>query len=47
MTRWYESLDGFLGRLVFRFFGVMCAVIAMVCAYAAWWHVDNPIPRNP
>ena len=36
-----QRIDGFLGRLVFRAFGIGCAIIAAVCAYAAWWHLDH------
>ena len=46
MAQWMDRLDGFLGRMVFRFFGILCAIVAMVCAYAAWWHVENPIANH-
>lgn len=37
----FDRLDGFLGRLLFRFFGLLCAIVALVCAYAAWWHIKH------
>lgn len=39
MSRWSEGVervDGFLGRLVFRAIGLLCAVIALGTAYGAW-----------
>lgn len=41
MAQWMDRLDGFLGRLMFRAFGLLCAVVAIVCGYAAWWHVER------
>jgi hypothetical protein len=41
MARWHERLDGFLGRLLFRAVGLLCAIVAAVCAYAAWWHIGH------
>lgn len=38
MARWFERLDGFLGRLVYRLVGVGCLLVSAVCGYAAWWH---------
>jgi uncharacterized membrane protein YfcA len=40
-----DRLDGFLGRLVFRAFGIGCGMIALVCGYAAWWHIDHWDPE--
>lgn len=37
----FDRLDGFLGRLVFRTIGLVCAIVALVCGYAAWWHIDH------
>lgn len=37
----FQRIDGFLGRLVFRAVGAGCAIVAIVCGYAAWWHLDN------
>ena len=36
-----QRIDGFLGRLVYRTVGFGCAIVALVCAYAAWWHLEN------
>lgn len=36
-----QRIDGFLGRLVFRAIGVGCAIVALACGYAAWWHLEN------
>lgn len=36
-----EQLNGFVGRLVFRAVGLGCALIAVACAYAAYWHIEN------
>ena len=36
-----ERINGLLGRLIFRAVGVGCALIAIACAYAAYWHVEN------
>jgi hypothetical protein len=36
-----QRIDGFLGRLVFRGVGLGCAIVALVCAYAAWWHLEK------
>jgi hypothetical protein len=44
MARWHERLDGFLGRLIYRGVGLLCAIVALVCAYAAWWHIDHWSP---
>jgi len=41
MAHWMDRLDGYLGRLVFRAAGLGCAIIALVCGYAAWWHVEH------
>ena len=45
MDRWYDRLDGFLGRLVFRAFGLLCGVVALVCGYAAWWQIEHWNPQ--
>lgn len=39
MAHWADRLDGFLGRLVFRAVGSVCALIAFGTAYGAWKHV--------
>ena len=47
MSRWSEQVgrvDGYLGRLVFRAFGVICAIIALGTAYGAWSHVSAGRP---
>ena len=36
-----DQINGLLGRLIFRAVGVGCALIAIACAYAAYWHVEN------
>lgn len=49
MLRWSERVqrvDGFLGRLVFRAFGFLCAVIAMATGYAAWSHLAEGRPHG-
>lgn len=43
-SRRVERVDGFLGRLVFRGVGLLCAVIALGTAYAAWNHVSAGRP---
>lgn len=40
-AEWTGRVDGFLGRLVFRAVGTGCAIVALVCGYAAWWHVEH------
>jgi hypothetical protein len=44
MAKRLDRVDGFLGRLVFRAFGLLCALIALVCGYAAWWHAEHRVP---
>ena len=47
MGRWAESVgrvDGFLGRLVFRAFGLVCAAVAIGTAYGAWSHAASGRP---
>ena len=39
MAHWADRLDGFLGRLIFRTVGLLCALIALGTAYGAWNHV--------
>ena len=44
-----DWLDRTLGRLVFRAFGLLCALVALVCAFAAWrhlsgWNDQSPVP---
>jgi hypothetical protein len=41
-----DRLDGFLGRLVFRLFGAVCAIVALICGYAVWWHVSRGVPNS-
>jgi hypothetical protein len=41
MAQRMDRINGFLGRLVFRLFGLVCAAIALICAYAAWWHIEH------
>ena len=44
MGRWAEGVgkvDGFLGRLVFRAFGLLFALIALGCGYATIWHATH------
>ena len=36
-----DRIDGFLGRLVFRTMGLVGAVIALICTYAAWSHLSD------
>lgn len=47
MSRWSEGVgrvDGFLGRLLFRMLGLICAAIAVGTAYAAWNHFSAGRP---
>lgn len=49
MGRWADSvwwLDGFLGRLLFRAFGILCALVAAVAAYSAWNQVSAGRPNG-
>jgi hypothetical protein len=41
-----EELNRALGRLVFRFFGLGCALIAIACGYAAWWELARGAPNS-
>ena len=41
MARTIRWLDRTLGRLFFRTIGLMCAIVALICAYAAWSHVSD------
>lgn len=41
MARTFERLDGALGRLFFRAVGLLCALVALICAYAAWSHLSD------
>lgn len=34
-------LDRTLGRLVFRTVGLVCALVALICAYAAWSRISD------
>ena len=39
MSRWSDGVrrvDGFLGRLLFRSVGLLCALVAAAAGYAAW-----------
>lgn len=46
MPHWADRVDGFLGRVLFRAFGLLCGIIALVCAYAAWWHISRGNPHS-
>lgn len=37
----FERLDATLGRLVFRTVGLVCALAALICAYAVWSHLSD------
>lgn len=37
----FDRIDSALGRLVFRAFGWLCAIVALVCGYAGWWHFSH------
>lgn len=41
MARFVDRVDGVLGRLVFRTVGLVCALVALICAYAVWSHVSD------
>ena len=41
MARFVDRVDGFLGRLVFRTVGVVCAVVALIGVYAVWSHLSD------
>lgn len=34
--RWFAKLDAPLGRFVYRFTGVVCSIVALICFYAAY-----------
>ena len=47
MAGWADGVgrvDGFLGRLVFRFFALVCAIVALGAAYGAWNHLSSGRP---
>lgn len=46
MAHWLDRVDGFIGRVIFRAVALLCGVIALICAYAAWWQVEHWDPRN-
>lgn len=37
----FDRVDGFLGRLVFRAFGMLCVLVALISAYLAWRHATD------
>lgn len=39
MAHWADRIDGWLGRLMFRGLGLICALVALGTAYGAWNHV--------
>lgn len=39
-----DRIDGFLGRLFFRAVGLLCLLIALGTAYAAWSHITGNRP---
>jgi hypothetical protein len=41
LAHWTERLDGFLGRLFFRALGLLCAIVALICTYAIFWHFTH------
>jgi hypothetical protein len=41
MARTIGWLDRTLGRLVFRAVWLVCALVALICAYAAWSHIAD------
>jgi membrane protein YdbS with pleckstrin-like domain len=41
MARWIDRLDRTLGRLFFRAVGMVCAIVAIICGYAVWWHFTH------
>jgi uncharacterized membrane protein len=41
MPRRFEKLDGMLGRLLFRAVGLVCALVALICAFTVHWHLTN------
>jgi hypothetical protein len=45
MARWIDRLDAFLGKLFFRAIGLVCAIVALICAYAVWWHLTHWHPE--
>jgi hypothetical protein len=40
----FDRIDGFLGRLLFRCVGLVCVLIALGTAYAAWSHLADNRP---
>lgn len=41
MAQRFERLDRALGRLVFRAFGTLFGVVALICLYAAYRHATH------
>lgn len=39
-----DRIDGLLGRLVFRAVGLLCLIVMLGTAYAAWSHVSAGRP---
>lgn len=37
----FDRIDGFLGRLFFRAVGTLCAIVALIAAYAVFWHFTH------
>ena len=46
MRQRFDRLDGLLGRLFFRAAGTLCLLVALICAYASWWHVSRGLPHS-
>ena len=46
MAKRFDRIDKAVGRLVFRAVGCVSAVVALVCGYAAWWHVARGLPHS-
>ncbi len=46
MRQSLDRLNGFLGRLVFRAIGSLCAFIALACGYSVWWHLSRGLPDS-
>lgn len=41
MSRAIDWIDRTLGRLIFRAVGLVCALVALTCAYAVWSHLAD------
>jgi hypothetical protein len=40
-----DRLNGWLGRLLFRAIGILCAIVALMCVYTVAWHLTHWSPQ--